>query len=70
MKALNKASRILNEDQSYNGSKILNIKRLTDSDQKDLAYIKWTKSAINIHNNHVGRQVSFKLHGQSYLIFS
>lgn len=62
-RALNKAYRILNEDQSYTASsnKSLNVKRLVDSDYKDVAYLKWTKSAINLHNNHVGRQVSFDL---------
>lgn len=48
-KALNKAYKALNEDRHY--------KRLSDSDYKDLAYIKWTKSAVNLHNNHVGRQM-------------
>lgn len=62
MKALKKAYRILNEDHNYIKSKNKSsyVKRLVDSDNKDLAYIKWSKSAINIHNNHIGRQVRLK----------
>ena len=65
-KSLNKAFKILNEDHNnnnYNNNQRMSNKHSTerrtiDSDYKDLSFIKWTKSAINLHNNHVGRQVS------------
>lgn len=59
-RSLNRAHKILNED--INNNKLLNRnvgeKRQIDSDYKDLSIIKWTKSAVNLHNNHLGRQVS------------
>lgn len=58
-KALSKTYKVLNED--HNSNKFNNkpyIRRLVDSDYKDLAFIKWTKATVNIHNNNVGRQVS------------
>lgn len=70
IKSLNKAYRILNEEQNYNGiiNKRHNFKKLIDSDHKDLAYIKWTKSAINLHNNHLGRQVRVVKKNSGYLL--
>lgn len=58
IKLLNKAYKILNENPNQSKrSKYSSEKRILNSDQKDLSFLKWTKSAINLHNNHVGRQV-------------
>lgn len=54
LRSLNKASKILNEGHDPTKSK---RKRYPDVDHRDLSLIKWTKSAVNLHNNHVGRQV-------------
>lgn len=58
-KSLNRAYKTLSEDQTQSKFRRRSSieKRLLDSDYKDLAVIKWAKSAINLHNNHVGRQV-------------
>lgn len=60
LSTINKAAIFLNNASSQATSRILSLKhkRLVDSDRMDLAYIKWARSAINLHNNHVGRQVS------------
>lgn len=57
-RAMTRANKILNEEVHPTGSRSSGSKRLIDSDYKDLAFIRWTKSAVNLHNNHVGRQVS------------
>jgi len=59
IQVLNKANRILNEDynNNQNASKISRDRPHRETDYKDLAYIRWTKSVISLHNNNVGRQV-------------
>lgn len=58
-KSLSKASKFLNDDINSNAMTRSSInRRLVDPDYKDLVYIKWAKSAVNIHNNNVGREVS------------
>lgn len=55
---LNKASKILNGDPSPSHSTSNSkIWRILDTDDKELAHIRWTKSAINLHNNQIGRKV-------------
>lgn len=54
-RSLNKAYKILNKESVRNVSS--SDKRVADPDYKDLSFIKWTKSAVNLHNNQVGRQV-------------
>lgn len=61
VRSLNKAYKILNENPFNNRSGLSIDKRLVDADYKDLSFIKWAKSAINLHNNRVGRQVGIKL---------
>jgi hypothetical protein len=60
IRSLNKAYKILNDNSSNNRNGISIEKRLVDTDYKDLSFIKWAKSALNLHNNRVGRQVSSK----------
>lgn len=58
---MNRALSDINEPH-YTKRKFINsrskAKRLLDSDIKEFAYIKWAKSAINLHNNNIGRLVS------------
>lgn len=65
-RSLNRAYKTLNEHFNKLNGRSSTEKRLIDSDYKDLAFIKWTKSAINLHNNHVGRQVRFSHSLQLY----
>uniref|UniRef100_A0A6G1SC12 Protein Wnt n=1 Tax=Aceria tosichella TaxID=561515 RepID=A0A6G1SC12_9ACAR len=57
VRSLNKAYKILNEDSINNRNGFTVDKRVVDADYKDLSFIKWAKSAINLHNNQIGRQV-------------
>ena len=63
-RSLNKDYKILNENSMDNRNGILIEKRMVDTDYKDLSFIKWAKSALNLHNNRIGRQVSTNLHFQ------
>lgn len=56
--ALNKASRILNYNPERINPRGTRKASFIDADQKDFAAIRWIKSAVNLHNNNVGRQVS------------
>lgn len=59
-RTLNRVNKILNENTTESGFRA-DDKRLLDFDHKELSFIRWTKAAINIHNNHVGRQVGSQL---------
>lgn len=47
---------MLNEEHNY-ATINTSERRDIDSDKRDLAYLRWTKSAVLLHNNHAGRQV-------------
>jgi hypothetical protein len=57
VRSLNKAYKTLNDNASNSRIGLLSDKRLVDADYKDLSFIRWSKSAINLHNNRIGRQV-------------
>lgn len=56
--AINLASEILNGARPQTRFVSSKGRRLKTSNYRDLAYIEWARSALNIHNNHIGRQVS------------
>lgn len=57
-RSLRRAFNVLNNELIRNkDSKKNKSRRLISSDERDLAYLRWTKSAINLHNNNHGRQV-------------
>lgn len=57
-KVLNKASKLLNQRNPFKKMRHRYSKRLVHTDQKELSSIRWAKSAVNIHNNYIGRKVS------------
>lgn len=62
---LNMAFKILNgEFASVRSSRTSIDRQSVGSDDKELAHIKWTKSAINLHNNQLGRKVRSHLCSQ------
>lgn len=69
VRSLNKASKVLNHNYpTSSGSKrSARLKDHTDIDHIELAYLRWTKAAVNLHNNNLGRKVSLISYGFGFL---
>lgn len=64
---LNRASATLGDAKMGASSDRRRLK-YTKSEDREITYLRWTKSAINLHNNHVGRQVISMSTAKLYII--